>query len=213
MADSHTVVVGGGVVGVCSAYYLARRGRRVTLLETETIDDGASTGNAGIVAIGHLPLPRPGLAFKAVKWMLDKGSPLYIPPRFDLALLHWLWSFHRACNWDQVNHCMDMLADREERERLAAGDKVYWLTPGWLRHWNTIFKEWDAAKANETFPQHDRAVVLDGIGFFEEFAAAEPERLLAISDWMRLPIEAAPVSLDRLRNLLTEAAARSGGSG
>ena len=108
----------------------------------------------------------------------------------------------------QAANCVDMLADREERERLAAGDKVYWLTPGWLLHWDTIFKDWDAAKANETFPQHDRAVVLDGIGFFEAFSAAEPERLLKISDWMRLPIEAAPVSLDRLRNLLAEAAAR-----
>jgi len=115
-----------------------------------------------------------------------------------------------------ATNCMDMLAGREERDRLAAGDKVYWLTPGWLRHWDTIFKEWDAAKANETFPQHDRAVVLDGIGFFEEFSAAEPERILAISDWMKLPIEAAPVSLDRLRNLLAEAAGRpnvTGGPG
>ena len=105
-------------------------------------------------------------------------------------------------------NCMDMLADRAERERLASGDKVYWLTPGWLRHWDTLFKEWDQAKANETFPQHDKAIVLDGIGFFEAFSAAEPERLLAISDWMRLPIEAASVSLDRLRDLLAEAARR-----
>jgi len=107
-----------------------------------------------------------------------------------------------------ADHCVDMLAGREERERLAAGTKVYWLTPGWLRHWDYIFKDWDAAKANETFPQHDRAVVLDGVDFFNEFSAAEPERLLEISDWMRLPIEAVPVSLDRLRDLLAKAAGR-----
>ena len=107
-----------------------------------------------------------------------------------------------------ADNCVDMLAGREERDRLAAGAKVYWLTPGWLRHWDTIFKDCDAAKANETFPQHDKAIVLDGIGFFDRFLTAEPERLLAISDWMRLPIEAAPVSLDRLRDLLVEAAGR-----
>ncbi|UCD74181.1 MAG: FAD-dependent oxidoreductase [Phycisphaerales bacterium] len=110
MAGSHTVVVGGGIVGVCSAYYLARRGHRVTLLAKGTIDDTASTGNAGIVALGHLPLPRPGLAWKAVKWMFDSGSPLYIPPRLDPGLLRWLWNFRRACNPRQVDHCMKMLA-------------------------------------------------------------------------------------------------------
>jgi len=110
-------------------------------------------------------------------------------------------------------NCVDMLASRQERERLAAGDKVYWLTPGWLLHWDYIFKDWDAAKANETFPQHDRAVVLDGVGFFEEFSAAKPERLLEISDWMKLPIEGAPVRLDRLRSLILDQASDAKGDG
>jgi hypothetical protein len=108
----------------------------------------------------------------------------------------------------QAANCVDMLAGAEERARLAGSDKVYWLTPGWLLNWDAIFKDWDAAKANETFPQHDRAVVLDGIGFFEAFSATEPERLLEISDWMRLPIEAAPISLERLRRLLLDQASR-----
>ena len=103
-------------------------------------------------------------------------------------------------------HCVDMLASRQERERLAAGKKVYWLTPGWLRHWDYIFKDWDAAMANETFPQHDVAVVLDATGFFEVFSAQNPQRVLEISDWMKLPIEAAPVSLERFGRLLAEAA-------
>jgi len=108
----------------------------------------------------------------------------------------------------RADNCVDMLARRQERERLAAGAKVYWLTPGWLRHWGTIFKDWDAAKANETFPQHEKAVVLDAVGFLDAFSAAKPERLLEISDWMRLPIEGVAVSLDRLRDLLAEAALR-----
>ena len=103
-------------------------------------------------------------------------------------------------------HCVDMLAGRQERERLAAGKKVYWLTPGWLRHWDYIFKDWDAAMANETFPQHDKAVVLDATGFFDQLMAESAERILEISDWMRLPIEAVPVSLERFAGLLAEAA-------
>ena len=108
-------------------------------------------------------------------------------------------------------HCVDMLADEAERDRLADSNRVYWLTPGWITHWDTIFADWDAAKANETFPQHAKALVLDGFGFFEAFAAAEPERVLEISDWMGLPMEAAPVSLDRFYGLLAEAAQQAAG--
>ena len=104
-------------------------------------------------------------------------------------------------------NCVDMLADASERERIAGGHEVYWLTPAWLMNWDFIFKDWDAAMANETFPRHQRAVVLDGVGFFDAFLAERPEDLLRISDWMKLPIEAAPVSLDRLRDLLLQASA------
>jgi len=110
-------------------------------------------------------------------------------------------------------HCVDMLADEDQRQRLAGAKRVYWLTPGWIKYWDAIFKDWDAAKANETFPRHETAVVLDGIGFFEAFASAEPERLLEISDWMGLPVEAATVSLDRFYGLLAAAARRAAGEG
>ena len=102
----------------------------------------------------------------------------------------------------RAKNCVDMLADEEERRRIAAGQKVYWLTPGWLAHWNFIFKDWDAGLANETFPAHDKAIVLDALGYFDTLMAESPERILEISDWTKLPIEAAPVSLDRLKKLL-----------
>ena len=102
----------------------------------------------------------------------------------------------------RAKNCVDMLADEEQRRRLADGQKVHWLTPGWIAHWSYIFKDWDAGKANEMFPAYDKAVVLDALGYFDELMAETPERILQISDWMRLPIEAAPVSLDRLERLL-----------
>ncbi|MFO8013582.1 MAG: DUF1638 domain-containing protein [Phycisphaerae bacterium] len=108
-------------------------------------------------------------------------------------------------------HCVDMLAGEAQRQRLADGERVHWLTPGWIRYWDAIFADWDAAKANETFPQNEKALVLDGIGFFEAFGAAEPERVLEISDWMGLSMEAAPISLDRFHGLLVEAARRAAG--
>jgi len=106
---------------------------------------------------------------------------------------------------DALN-CVDMLADAEERRRIADGQRVYWLTPGWLKHWRYIFRDWDAGKANETFPQNDRAVLLDGIGFFERWSGENPEEVLAFSDWMRIAIEPVNVSLERLQELLSRAA-------
>lgn len=105
-------------------------------------------------------------------------------------------------------NCVDMLADAAERDRLAGGRKLYWLTPGWVLHWRYIFRRWDVGLANETFPRHDAAVVLDGVGFFDRYSAEHPEELLAFSDWMKLSVEVVEVSLDRLKGLLVEALAR-----
>jgi len=95
-----------------------------------------------------------------------------------------------------------MLASARERERISAGRKIYWLTPGWVKHWNFIFKDWDEGLANETFPQHDVALVLDALGYFDALMAESPEKILEISDWMKLPMEAVTISLERLKNLL-----------
>jgi len=102
-----------------------------------------------------------------------------------------------------ASNCVDMLMSIEDRERLAGPEKVHWLTPGWLKHWDFIFKDWDAGLANEMFPQHDKAVVLDALGSFDRLVEGSPERLLEISDWMKLPIESVRVSLDRLKSLLS----------
>jgi hypothetical protein len=102
----------------------------------------------------------------------------------------------------RAKHCVDMLADEEQRGKIAAGDKVYWLTPGWIEHWDHIFKDWDEGKANEMFPAYDKAVVLDALGYYDELCERDPEKVLRIADWMKIPVEAHPVGLDRLKGLL-----------
>jgi hypothetical protein len=101
-------------------------------------------------------------------------------------------------------NCLDMLADAEERERISQGQKIYWLSPGWLKYWKRIFKEWDIGLANETFPQNDKAILLDALNFFDEYALSSPEKILDFSDWMKIPIEPHKVSLTRLKSLLKE---------
>ena len=104
----------------------------------------------------------------------------------------------------QARSCIDMLASAEERKKISGSKKVYWLSPGWLEHWRQIFKEWDASKANETFPSHDKAILLDAVGIFDEYSQSSPEKILEFSDWMKLEIEPYRISLDRLKNLLLE---------
>ena len=106
-------------------------------------------------------------------------------------------------------NCVDMLADASERDSIAAGKKTYWLTPGWVKNWRYIFKDWDVGKANETFPQNERAVILDAVGFLENYSQEKPGEILAFSDWMRIPLAPHPVSLDRLRALLLDQLERS----
>ena len=102
--------------------------------------------------------------------------------------------------------CVDMLADREERENIAGQDKVYWFTPGWIEHWDFIFKEWDIGKANETFPVNDKGIVLDALGYFDELSLANPEKILEICDWMKMPLEGHNTSLRRMEDLLMQCA-------
>jgi len=106
-------------------------------------------------------------------------------------------------------NCVDMLASREERERISGSQKVHWLTPGWLKHWDFIFKDWDVGKFNEMFPRHDKAIVLDALGYYDQLMLESPERVLRVSDMMNLPMESYPVSLDRLKELLTAARMRT----
>lgn len=144
MKQDSTIIIGGGITGLCTAYYLVKKGRPVIVISKDPLGDGASGGNAGILAAGHFPLPRPGLSAKALRWMLDKESPLYVPPRLDLPLIHWFWDFHRSCNQRQTKHCMDTLAPLGQRalecwrDILAESDFACdFRSQGWLDVYQT----------------------------------------------------------------------------
>lgn len=116
-----------------------------------------------------------------------------------------------------ATHCMDMLADESERNRIAeevaAGEPVWWMTPGWIKFRKDVFKGWDQGLANENFPKHTGgAVVLDGIGYMDTFMAEQPEAFLEYSDWMGIPIIPYPVTLERLKSLLSKQARHLAGA-
>jgi len=110
-----------------------------------------------------------------------------------------------------ATHCMDMIvseADREKiQEEVAGGEKVWWMTPGWIKFRHQVFEGWDQGLANENFPRHTGgAVVLDGIGYVDRYMAEQPNEFLEYSDWMGIPIQGYTVDLERFKSLLSEQA-------
>ncbi len=112
--DSKSIlIIGGGVIGLSTAYYCARRGHRVTLIDRNPEQrDGCSFGNAGMVVPSHfVPLAAPGAVSTALKWMFNPESPLYIKPRLDWDLISWGLSFMRASNAKHVERCAPLIRD------------------------------------------------------------------------------------------------------
>ncbi|WP_326669097.1 NAD(P)/FAD-dependent oxidoreductase [Streptomyces canus] len=95
--DGPVVVVGGGVVGLCTAYYLAAAGLPVEVVERRGLGSGVSRGNAGWVCLSHsTPVPSPGVLRYALRSLGRPDSPLYVRPLPDPAFLRWLWRFWRS---------------------------------------------------------------------------------------------------------------------
>lgn len=108
----HCIVIGGGLIGLCSAYYLQKEGHKVTIVDQSNLDSGASYVNAGYLSPSHIiPLAAPGVMKKGLKWMFDPSSPLYIKPRFDLDFLKWAWAFNKSCNQGHVDMSIPVIKD------------------------------------------------------------------------------------------------------
>ncbi|MHB8522421.1 MAG: FAD-dependent oxidoreductase [Limisphaerales bacterium] len=107
------LIVGGGVIGLSTAWYAAQRGHRVTVLERGGPDhDHCSLQNAGMIVPSHfVPLAAPGMVALGLKWMWNPESPFYIKPRLDWDLLSWGWKFCRAANAAHVARSAPLLRD------------------------------------------------------------------------------------------------------
>ncbi|WP_300022025.1 FAD-binding oxidoreductase [uncultured Maribacter sp.] len=91
------VVIGGGIVGLCTAYYLTKEGFGVTVIDKGDITSGASFVNAGYITPSHIiPLASPGMIAKGIKMMFNSASPFYMKPRLDADFLKWAWYFHKS---------------------------------------------------------------------------------------------------------------------
>ncbi len=109
MEDRRIVVVGAGIIGLCSAYELSLRGVKVVVVDRCTTFDSASCGNAGLFSIGHSPLTKPGASWRGLRMMFDSRSPLWIRPSLSPELLRWLYTFHRHCTQAHLDRCLRTL--------------------------------------------------------------------------------------------------------
>lgn len=108
----NTVIIGGGIVGLFTAYYLRKSGVEVTVLDKGDFQVNCSTGNAGMIVPSHIvPLASPGMISKGIGWMFSPKSPFYIHPSLDKELIKWCYHFFRASNLKKVNLAMPVLKD------------------------------------------------------------------------------------------------------
>ncbi|WP_432259509.1 D-amino acid dehydrogenase [Cupriavidus sp. TMH.W2] len=109
------LVLGSGVIGVTSAWYLARAGHEVTVVDREAGPAlGTSFANAGQISPGYAsPWAAPGVPLKAIKWMFQEHAPLSIRPDGTLFQLQWMWQMLLNCSADRY------AVNKERMVRLA----------------------------------------------------------------------------------------------
>ena len=106
------IIIGGGIIGLCSAYYLQKEGCQVTVIDQSNMDAGASYVNAGYLSPSHIiPLSAPGVMKKGLRWMFNPKSPLYIKPRLDLDFLKWSYAFNKSCNSKHVEKAIPIIKE------------------------------------------------------------------------------------------------------
>lgn len=118
--QSDIVIIGAGVIGLCSAFYLKEAGFAVTIVDRESAKSEAacSYGNAGMIVPSHIiPLAAPGAVSQGLKWLLDRESPFSIDFRFDANLLTWLWKFKKAANQRHMEMAANLLRELGLRSR------------------------------------------------------------------------------------------------
>ena len=130
--SKQVVIIGGGIIGLCSAYYLAKQGHQVQVLDRNPEQrNGCSFGNAGMIVPSHfVPLAAPGMVALGLKWMWNPESPFYIKPRLNGDLLDWGMKFWQAANQEHVTRSAPCLRDLnfasrkcyEELAELPGGD-------------------------------------------------------------------------------------------
>ena len=109
--NSDVIVVGAGIVGLSSAYFLVRAGLSVTVIDDgQPASERCSSGNAGMIVPSHfVPLAAPGMVEYGLRMLPDKQSPFGVKVRADHRLVDWGIKFMRSCTSEHVDRCVHLL--------------------------------------------------------------------------------------------------------
>lgn len=149
------VVVGGGIIGLSSAWYLNEMGWEVEVVDRSDLSDNCSYGNLGMVVPSHfVPLATPGIVAQGIRWMFDSKSPFYVKPTPSLRLINWGLKFINSAKADKVNYAAPFLKDINVLSK-------------------SLYEEWESAGLD--FSLEKKGIMM----YFKEEKVAEEEYHLA----------------------------------
>jgi D-amino-acid dehydrogenase len=159
------IIIGGGIIGLSSAYYLLQQGHKITIIDKTDMLDGCSYGNAGYVSPSHfVPLASPGIVKQGFKWMVNSKSPFYVQPRLSMNLFNWGIKFIKSATKEHVETSAIPLRDisllsKNLYEELCnvPGFNFYYENKGML----DFFKTEDNAHHGELLVEASKKLGLD----------------------------------------------------
>lgn len=123
MKSKSVIIVGGGINGLCAAYYLQKNGFEITIIDRGGIDDNCSFGNMGYVSPSHyVPLSSPGIVAEGLGHLLNSKSPFYMKPRLDFDFIKWALAFYKNSNQKTVDKNAGPLVDLLKLSRSLMDD-------------------------------------------------------------------------------------------
>jgi D-amino-acid dehydrogenase len=109
---SKAIIIGGGVIGLFSAYYLHKSGWELEVIDQGDLSDNCSYGNAGMITPSHfVPLAAPGMIEQGIRWMFDSKSPFYVRPSLNSELIGWGLKFMKSATKKHVDRSAGPLRD------------------------------------------------------------------------------------------------------
>lgn len=110
--NGKVTIIGGGIIGLSSAFYLQKTGWEVTVLDKGNFLDTCGYGSAGYICPSHfVPMATPGIVKKGLKWMWNSQSPFYVQPRLSLDLISWGLKFIKSATKEKVDAAAIPLRD------------------------------------------------------------------------------------------------------